>query len=156
LWGFARIVAHDLVTGQASYQLYFISITLQFYLLLPLFLRLLDRIASHPWRALAVTFAIQWLLMYGDYYYLLTGRVHPTGWLATLLVYRQNFIVLYPFYFVMGGLAAIHLRRALPALLRCGAWTVAAFFGMMAVTLAQFAVAVWWRHEPLGYVTAPI
>lgn len=153
---FARIAGRDLITGGASYQLYFISITLQFYLLLPLFLRLLDRIARYPWRALAVTFAIQLLLMYGDYHYLLTGRVHPTGWLNTLLIYRQNFIVLYPFYFVMGGLAAVHLQRVLPVLLRYGAWTLVAFFAAMAVVVLQFSVAVWHEHESLDYATAPI
>ncbi len=152
----ARIVGRDLITGGASYQLYFISITLQFYLLLPLFLRLLDRIARRPWWALGVTFAIQFLLMYGDYHYLLTGRVRPAGWLNALLIYRQNFIVLYPFYFVMGGLAAVHLRRVLPVLVRRGAWTLAAFFGAMAVVIIQFSVTVWHEHESLDYVTAPI
>ena len=134
---FARVVARDLLTGQASYQLYYIGITLQFYLLLPLFLRFIVYAARWPWRTLAVSFCVQWLLMYGDYHYLLTGKVHPTGWLATLLIYRQNCVLLYPFYFIMGGLAAIHLPRVLPALLRHGAWTIAGFFGMMAVVLTR-------------------
>jgi probable poly-beta-1,6-N-acetyl-D-glucosamine export protein len=153
---FARVVALDLITGQASYQLYYIGITLQFYLLLPLFLRFIVHVARWPWRTLAVGFIVQWLIMYGDYHYLLTGKVHPTGWLATLLVYRQNCVLLYPFYFIMGGLAAIHLRRVLPVLLRHGAWTVVGFFGMMAAVLTEFIIVVWIKHEPLPYVTAPI
>jgi surface polysaccharide O-acyltransferase-like enzyme len=153
---FAHIVGRDLITGGASYQLYFISITLQFYLLLPLFLRLLNRIAQHPWWALAVTFALQFALMYVDYHYLLTGRIRATGWLATALIYRQNFIVLYPFYFLMGGLAAIHLRRILPVLLRYGAWTLAAVFTAMVAVIVQFAATVRWQHKSLDYATAPI
>ena len=153
---FVRIVARDLLTGEASYQLYYIGITLQFYLLLPLFLRFIVYAARRPWRTLAVSFCVQWLLMYGDYHYLLTGKVHPTGWLGTLLIYRQNCVLLYPFYFILGGLAAIHLTRARSALLRHGAWTIAGFFGMMVVVLTEFSIVVWIKHEPLPYVTAPI
>jgi peptidoglycan/LPS O-acetylase OafA/YrhL len=153
---FARVVALDLITGQASYQLYYIGITLQFYLLLPFFLRFIVFVARWPWRTLAVSFLVQWLVMYGDYHYLLTGKVHPTGWLRTLLIYRQNCVLLYPFYFIMGGLAAIHLRRALPVLLRHGGWTLVGFFGMMAAVLIEFSIVVWVKHEPLPYVTAPI
>jgi surface polysaccharide O-acyltransferase-like enzyme len=153
---FARIVARDLITGGASYQLYFISITLQFYLLLPLFLRLLNRVSSHPLWTLAITFAIQFAIMYVDYHYLLTGRIHVSGWLATVLTYRQNYIVLYPFYFVMGGLMAVHLRRVQPALLRYGAWTFVALLVAMAVVLIQFVVSIRWLHKSLDYATAPI
>ncbi len=153
---FVRVVALDLLTGQASYQLYYIGITLQFYLLLPLFLRFIVWAARWPWRTLAVSFVVQWLVMYGDYHYLLTGKVHPTGWLATLLTYRQNCVLLYPFYFILGGLAAIHLPRVRPVLLRHGAWTVVGFFAMMAAVLVEFSIVVWVKHEPLPYVTAPI
>ena len=49
----------DILTGNASYQLYYILITIQFYIILPLFLLFLKRFAHHPWKILAASFVIQ-------------------------------------------------------------------------------------------------
>ncbi len=153
---FARIVGLDLLTGQASYQLYYIGVTLQFYLLLPLFLLLLRRVARWSWQTLAVSFLVQWFLLYADYHYLQTGIVNPPHWLATLLAYRQNCALLYPFYFVLGGMAAIHFSRARVALLRRGSWAGIGFVAMLCVVLAHYVFQVWVEQQPLSYVNAPV
>ncbi len=152
---FARVVGIDLLTGQASYQLYYIGVTLQFYLLLPLFLLFLRRVARWPWQTLAVAFLVQWLLLYADYHYLQTGVVTPPHWMATLLAYRQNCALLYPFYFVLGGMAAIHLAPARSVLLRRGRWALIAFMAMVFVVLAHFVFQVR-SGQPLPYVNAPV
>ncbi|MGI8687286.1 MAG: acyltransferase [Thermomicrobiales bacterium] len=153
---FARVVGIDLLTGQASYQLYYIGVTLQFYLLLPLFLLVLRRVARWPWQTLTVSFLVQWFLLYADYHYLQTGVVKPAHWMATLLAYRQNCALLYPFYFVLGGMAAIHLSRAKSVLLRRGRWALIGFVAMLVVVLAHFALQVWGEQQPLSYVNAPV
>ncbi len=153
---FARVVGLDLLTGQASYQLYYIGVTLQFYLLLPLFLLLLRRVARWPWQTLAVSFLVQWFLLYADYHYLQTGVVKPPHWMATLLTYRQNCALLYPFYFVLGGIAAIHFSRARVVLLRRGGWALIGFVAMLCVVLAHYVFQVWIEQQPLSYVNAPV
>src|SRR3989441_10592363 len=64
---FAKLALFNILTGNASYQLYYILLTLQLYLVLPLFLLFLKHIMSagkgsrkqHPWRALSISFALQ-------------------------------------------------------------------------------------------------
>ncbi len=153
---FVRVVGTDLLTGQASYQLYYIGVTLQFYLLLPLFLLGLRRVARWPWQTLAVTFLVQWFLLYADYHYLQTGAVKPAHWMATFLDYRQNCALLYPFYFVLGGMAAIHFSRARSVLLRRGRWALIGFVAMLVVVVAHFVFQVWIEQQPLSYVNAPV
>src|SRR2546430_17197220 len=51
---FARLALFNILTGNASYQLYYILLAIQFYLVLPLFLLLLIHIHKHPWRALLI------------------------------------------------------------------------------------------------------
>lgn len=153
---FAKVVGIDLLTGQASYQLYYIGVTLQFYLLLPLLLRLLRRVARWPWQTLAVSFIVQWVLLYADYHYLQTGVVKPPHWMATLLAYRQNCALLYPFYFILGGMAAMHFSRARVALLRWGRWALIGFVAMLLVVLVHFVFQVWSEQQPLWYVNSPV
>src|SRR6185437_14817738 len=45
----------DLLTGNASYQLYYILLTIEFYLMLPLLLWFVKRYGKRPWRILAVS-----------------------------------------------------------------------------------------------------
>ena len=67
---FAKAALFNILTGNASYQLYYILLTIQLYLVLPLFLLFLKHIKQHPWRAISISFALQVLLMYFDYRYL--------------------------------------------------------------------------------------
>ena len=53
----------DILTGNASYQLYYILLTLQFYLIFPLFLLFLLRCGRHPWIVLTSSFLLQHQLL---------------------------------------------------------------------------------------------
>ncbi|MGH2515895.1 MAG: acyltransferase family protein, partial [Ktedonobacterales bacterium] len=70
---FALTSLNNILTGNAYYQLYFIMLTLEFYLILPALLWFLDRYGHHPWRILGVSFALQLVMMYFDYHYVQTG-----------------------------------------------------------------------------------
>jgi peptidoglycan/LPS O-acetylase OafA/YrhL len=144
----------DILTGNASYQLYYILITIQFYIILPLFLLFLKRFAQHPWKALAVSFAIQVVLFYADYHLLQQGTLASTSFWKLVSQYQDRFVLVYQFYFVLGGFAALYFQQIRSFLLRYG-WTVAC--GMVA------AISMLWLHyvlqirvyqESLGYVTS--
>ena len=54
----------DLLTGDASYQLYYILLTIQFYLLFPLILWLLPLFDRYPWRTLIISGAIELVILF--------------------------------------------------------------------------------------------
>ncbi len=76
---FAKLALYNILTGNASYQLYYILLTLQLYLVLPLFLLFLRYIQKHPWRTLSISFALQVLFLYVDYRYLQQGSLASSG-----------------------------------------------------------------------------
>src|SRR5438270_3981926 len=76
---FAKLVVFNILTGNASYQLYYILLSIQFYLVLSLFLLFLRHVQKHPWRAFSISFALQVLLMYLDYRYLQQGSLASRG-----------------------------------------------------------------------------
>jgi probable poly-beta-1,6-N-acetyl-D-glucosamine export protein len=151
---FGEVLAVDLLTGNASYQLYYILLTLQFYILVPFFLSFLRCVARWPWPVLVGSFALQWLLLYADYQYIQRGVVATSGLAATLAQYRGGCALLYPFYFVLGGLAALYLPRVRPVLLRYGWWTLAGFGLALAAMWGNFMFQVRVNHEPVAYAVS--
>src|SRR6266567_6613750 len=102
---FAKLALFNILTGNASYQLYYILLAIEFYLVLPLFLLLLKHIKHHPWRALLISFTLQVLLMYLDFRYLQQGSLASRGVWQMVVAYQDSFLLTYQFYFVLGGLA---------------------------------------------------
>jgi surface polysaccharide O-acyltransferase-like enzyme len=119
---FAKLALFNILTGNASYQLYYILLTLQLYLVLPLFLLFLKHIKQHPWRALSMSFALQVLLMYLDYRYLQQGSLASRGVWQIVAAYQDRFLLTYQFYFILGGFAALYLKQARAFVLRHGLW----------------------------------
>lgn len=151
---FIKTAIFDILTGNASYQLYYILLTLQFYIILPLFLLFLKRIAQHPWKVLAISFVIQVVLFYADYHLLQQGTLASSGFWQVFALYQNRFILVYQFYFILGGFTALYFQQIRSSLLRYG-WIVAC--GLVA------AIAVLWLHfvlqirvyqESMGYATS--
>ncbi|HKS51345.1 MAG TPA: acyltransferase [Pseudonocardiaceae bacterium] len=99
-------LGRNLLTGAACYHLYFLIVTMQFYLLFPAFRRLL-------------------LLTRGRYHWLLAGgavlqvainaglhAAHPNGLAEQLWHYDGSFVGSYVLYLLLGGVAALHADRA--------------------------------------------
>jgi peptidoglycan/LPS O-acetylase OafA/YrhL len=108
LFGALTQLGRNLLTGTAWYHLYFLVVTMQFYLLFPLFLRLLrgspGRRGRHWW-LLGISAVLQVGIDAG------LRVAHPSGMTAQLLGYDGSFVGSYVFYLVLGGVAALHADR---------------------------------------------
>ncbi|GAA1630096.1 acyltransferase [Kribbella alba] len=97
-----------LLTGTAWYHLYFLLVTMQFYVALPAFLWLLRRTRQHPWAligaSLAVAIVVTGWLRYGHW---------SPGLLGTYRQYAGQLLPTYQLLFVVGGVAALHLDTVL-------------------------------------------
>src|SRR5947209_10902438 len=151
---FTKLALLNILTGNASYQLYYILLTLQLYLVLPLFLLLLKHIKQHPWRALGISFALQVLLMYVDYRYLQQGTLASSGVWQVVEAYQDRFLLTYQFYFILGGLAALYLKQARAFVLSHGKWIVSGFVLTLAALWVHFLLQVDVFHDSFGYATS--
>jgi peptidoglycan/LPS O-acetylase OafA/YrhL len=107
-----RDLALNLATGTAWYHMYFMLVSMQFYLLFPLFQRLLVATRGrHRW-VLAVAVVLQVLVD------LWIHDPAPTPIKADLLPYAGSFVGSYAFFLVLGGVVALHRERVLDVLNR--------------------------------------
>jgi peptidoglycan/LPS O-acetylase OafA/YrhL len=143
-----------ILTGNASYQLYYILLTLQFYLVFPWFLWFIKRVEKHPWTLLSVSFAIQVILLYFDYRYLQTPLANANGALWIIANYQNRFFIVYQFYFILGAMVAIYLRQTQALVERYGRWIIAAMVAMLAIFWADNFIAVDALHQSMGYVSS--
>jgi peptidoglycan/LPS O-acetylase OafA/YrhL len=148
---FFEMMLHHLLAGDASYQLYYILLTIQFYVLFPLFLIVLKRLAPRPWLALSVSFVIELVLLTAFYYGLpllpLPGDV--SSWLET---FTDRFVLDYQFYFLLGGIAALYLQQVRTFVLRYSAWVIGAMAASLASLAAYYLITTEVLHVDIGYV----
>ncbi len=101
-------LGRNLLTGTAWYHMYFLVVTMQFYLLFPLFLRFLRAVGgrrSGHWWLLGSSAVLQVCINAGLH------AVHPGGIAGKVLGYDGSFVGSYVFYLVLGGVAALHADR---------------------------------------------
>lgn len=128
------------LTGDASFQLYYILLSLQFYVLFPLYLLFLKKVAHHPWTVLGVSLLLQLGFLYFDFHYLQTNKVHLAKGLQTLVRYQDRIVFVYQFFFILGSIAAIYMSTARAFLTRHGRLIGAAFLASIALyTLYYYA-----------------
>jgi surface polysaccharide O-acyltransferase-like enzyme len=120
-----RIVGEILVGG-ASFQLYYILLTLEFYLVLPWFLSFMSRAGKRPWRLLGISFAVQVIVLALDYHFVQSGPLSTSGLSQILLPAQDRFLPLYQLYMVAGGLAAMYRTQVQAFLRRHSAWAIGA------------------------------
>lgn len=119
-------LAWSVIRGNAMYQLYFIVLIFQYYLLFPL----IRPLARSRWLGITtvVALGIQALLMWDTYYGLFTPQV-TTPWLVELLKWRDRLFPWWMGYFMAGlwiatkldGILAISRRYAAALLALSGA-----------------------------------
>lgn len=151
---FVSTALFDILTGSASYQLYYILLTLQFYLLFPLFLLFLRRVAHHPWIVLGISFVLQVLLFYVDFHVLQSNTASLPAFWRVFAQYQGSFVLIYQFYFVLGSFAALYFQQVRAFLLRHGKLVVGTFVLMLVALWLHFALQVRVYGEPLSLATS--
>lgn len=141
----------DILSGVASFQLYYILLTLEFYLILPWFLRLMTTAGKRPWVLLGVSFALQAVMLALDYQFVQTGPFSTTPIGVFINQNQSRFLLLYQFYAVLGGVAALYMPQVRAFVLRHGRLVVAGFALGLALLWGNLwlQTAVW--HKSIGY-----
>jgi peptidoglycan/LPS O-acetylase OafA/YrhL len=124
----------ELFTGTAWYHLYFLLVTLQVYLLVPVILWFVRKTRGHHWMVLAIAFVVQ-LVIEALYFYF------PAP-LAFLHGYQKSIFFSYEFFILAGAIAADHyveflawVRSHRPLI----GWIV---LGTAALTIGVFLTAI--------------
>ncbi|WP_228728129.1 acyltransferase [Brevibacillus composti] len=135
------VIGKKLLTGSASYHLWFVVMIFQFYLLYPVILRLfrsarqaLRTSRLGMWAAVGLAAVAYGGLMWFSSRYLPAHPFRLDGaWLdAYLIKYRDRNFLYYSFYFLMGGMVALALPQFRAFLQRRWLLLVAAFAGTFA------------------------
>ncbi len=154
---FAITTVKDVLTGNASYQLYYILLTLQFYAIFPLLLRLLPWIRRYMRRVLTISLAVEMVVLALDFVFvenMHAPSVFPNGWGTRIDFYLHRFVLAYQFYFLLGIVAALHFDRVSAFLLAHGREIVAAFVLVLAAFWFNFAFSVGVGHNSPDYAVA--
>jgi peptidoglycan/LPS O-acetylase OafA/YrhL len=129
--------AEGIVTGTSWYHLYFLLVTMQVYLLLPVIVWLVRVTRRHHVTLLVVSFVVQ-VAVFAAYKY----EPHSIDWLHG---YQKQFFFSYVFFIVAGAVAADHADAFLRFVREHRRAVLWAFAGAGAVTLG-----VWWLQVGLG------
>src|SRR5262249_4671423 len=148
-----QTLAWDLLTGTASNQLYYILLTLEFYLLLPWFLRVAVWFGRRPRTTLAISFALEVATLYINQY-VLPALPLSSGASALVALFFDRFVLTYQFYFVLGALAAQHLAGLRALTLRHVGALLGAGVASLALLELHYAYALTIAHEPLSSAVA--
>ncbi|MBT2503231.1 acyltransferase [Curtobacterium sp. ISL-83] len=129
-----RTAAEGIVTGTSWYHLYFLLVTMQVYLLLPVIVWLVRRTRGHHVATLAVTLVVQ-LVVFAAYAYF------PDS-VAWLHGYQEQFFFSYVFFIVSGAIAADHAESFLQFIRVHRRAVLWGFVGVGALTLGVWALQV--------------
>ena len=126
--------------GNGKYQLYFLVILLWFYLLMPLWIRLM-RLMNWPWLIFLLIMQVGF-----DYWSSFSVPLNsfvyslPDGsWLKPFFMYRLNYWVLhYVFIFMLGGYLAVHMTSFLEFMQKWRYPIIGAFWLSLAALLGYY------------------
>lgn len=103
-----KSIVYDLITGNAAYHLYFLSVSMQIYLVFPLVLWVLRRTWGYHRYLLAVSFAFQcWML-----FAMVRAPLSFLTWGVQDVIWRHLIVTIFPYqFFVLAGcVAAMHFE----------------------------------------------
>lgn len=129
-----RTLAEGIVTGTSWYHLYFLLVTMQVYLLLPVIVWLVRKTRGHHPTTLVVALVVQ-LVVFAGYKYFPASDAWLHG-------YQKQFFFSYVFFIVSGAIAADHadaFLRFIRVHRRAVLW---AFAGVGGLTLGVWALQV--------------
>lgn len=144
-------LAFNILFGNASFQLYYILLTLELYLALPWILPWLARLGRHPWRLLLASGAVQVVLLALAYHFVEVTPFAQTPFGNFLVNLQDRFLPLYQFYIVVGGLGAMYRTQVQSWVLRHGKLVLAGFVGGLALLWGALVWQVNVQHQPAQY-----
>ncbi len=110
LEAYLKLLWHDILVGEASYQLYYILLALEFYILFPFFLIFLKKVSKHPWTTLSISFLFQIFFLHLDYNYLQSGIFKSDLITNFILPFQDRIFITYQFFFIFGAFTAIYMK----------------------------------------------
>ncbi|MGO8951148.1 MAG: acyltransferase [Ktedonobacterales bacterium] len=144
----------DLATGSASFQLYYILLTLEFYLIFPWFLGWIQWAGRRPWLLIGMSFALQLILMIVEYQYIQVKPFAGTPIGIYINLNQSRYLPLYQFYVVLGGVAALYIKDVRAFLLRHGGWTIVALPLTLALLVGSMVYEVKVEHQTMDFATS--
>lgn len=144
----------DLLTGNSSYQMYYILLTLQFYILFPLFLPLVGVLKRYPWQSLAISFLLEVAVLYVDFHTLQKGVLTNEPFWNFVAQYQNSFVLVYQFYFILGAVVAVYLKETRTFLQRHGWLTIVGFLLGLGALWGHFYLQVQVYKEALSHVVS--
>ncbi len=151
---FMQTLVYDIISGRASYQLYYILLTVQFYILFPLFLPFVSFIKKHSWSTLAVSFVLEVLVFYLDYHTIQRGEGASSPFWQFIAQYQDSIVFIYQFYFILGALTALYLRQVIAFLQKYGWLTIIGFLVGTGTLWVHFFIQVLYYKEPVSYAVS--
>lgn len=110
----------DILTGAASYQLYYILLALQLYLIFPWFRLFFQKVVKHPWITLSISFLIQLIFTFIDSAYLQTGVMSTSDVSQFIVSYQDRIFLAYQFFFLLGAFAGVYIDQGYQFLKKFG------------------------------------
>ena len=140
--------AEILFFGLAKYQLYFLVILIWFYLLMPLWIKIIKNLT--PLKFAAIFFlqiGFNYFSSYSVELFQLTQSLPDDSILKMFLKWRLNYLVLhYVFIFLLGGILAVHSQKFFEWLAKNKKIVSAGFFAALTLHLGYFYFLIYERN----------
>lgn len=141
-WSFGSIVSNfffSLLIGHQFY-LYYLVISMQLYILFPLFMKFIKRTEGvHGW-VFAFSFVLQIALMWFNKSVLQNmSTAHMPTLIYWLVRYRDRDILVYQFWFISGALFAVHYQAIKSYIVRHKKWVAASTIVAILLLYAHYA-----------------
>jgi poly(3-hydroxybutyrate) depolymerase/membrane-bound acyltransferase YfiQ involved in biofilm formation len=152
---FFKTLGYDLLTGNASFQLYYIILTIQFYAVFPFFLYFFKKVVNHPWIVLSVSFVIQVIFYYFDFHFLESGQLANTSrfWYE-VSKYNNAIFFFYEFFFILGAFTAVNLGKIKSFLIKYGKIMLLVYPTMLSIFCWHYLQQVLVYGESSGYASS--
>ncbi|MBQ7705508.1 MAG: acyltransferase [Selenomonadaceae bacterium] len=143
--------AEILFFGLAKYQLYFLVILIWFYLLIPLWIKIIKNLTLIKFAAIFfLQIVFNYFSSYSTELFQLTQSLPDDSFLKMLLQWRLNYLVLhYVFIFLLGGILAVHSQKFFEWLTKNKKIVSAGFLAALTLHLGYFYFLVYERKFSL-------
>ncbi len=144
---------YDTLLGSSSYQMYYILLAIQLYLLLPFFIKILNRIREKAIVTLVSLSIFQILLMSYTYYVL---RLNNTNYKFTqrLVHIQYRFILFYLIYIFLGGFFALYYKDIEKIVKKNYKKAITFLILSILALLTSYVLEIYTFHLPIDFASA--